>query len=247
VLPLYEQIYITLRNEILAGRFVAGGPLPPEKKLAARFEVSRVTIRRTLEKLEAEDLIDRRHGVGTFAKKDRDASAFSNSLSTFYSHLQDISETKTSKVLKFSWIDTPGFLKSADVDFGAKVLRISRLSRTKSKPVHLFQHYLPECCGRLIKRSDIGSQPLLLMLESHGLKLGETDMSITAAIADIEMADLLDVEVGAPLILCKRLSVDTDGNPVEFFESQTRPDLFEYRIRFGDVKSNGKTFWPEES
>lgn len=245
MLPLYEQIYITLRNEILADRFAADGVLPPEKELAARFDVSRVTIRRTLEKLEADDLVDRRHGVGTFTKKIPEASAFSNSLSSFYSHLKDVSESKTSKILSFAWIDTPGFLKTVHGDFGAKVLRVSRLSRAKKKPVHFFQHYLPQACGSLIKKEDIANKPLLLVLEGHGIKLGETEMSITATLADLGMAETLNVDAGAPLILCKRLSTDVHGQPVEFFESLTRPDLFEYHFRFGENKPNGTTFWPD--
>lgn len=55
-----------LKELIAAGGVAAGGRLPPERELAARFEVSRRSVRRALEALEQAGEVWRRQGAGTF-------------------------------------------------------------------------------------------------------------------------------------------------------------------------------------
>jgi GntR family transcriptional repressor for pyruvate dehydrogenase complex len=56
-----------LQSLISRGRFGADGRLPTERELSEMAGVSRRTVRRALEALEAEGLIWRRQGKGTFA------------------------------------------------------------------------------------------------------------------------------------------------------------------------------------
>ena len=66
VTPLYHQVYLALRQKILNGECDPKIALPGEHQLAAKYGVSRVTVRRTLEALELEGLVSRRRGIGTF-------------------------------------------------------------------------------------------------------------------------------------------------------------------------------------
>ncbi|KAB2838811.1 MAG: winged helix-turn-helix transcriptional regulator, partial [Burkholderiales bacterium] len=52
--PMYHQIYLVLREQILEGRFDPDQPLPSEHQLSAHFGVSRVTLRGALDRLETE-------------------------------------------------------------------------------------------------------------------------------------------------------------------------------------------------
>jgi DNA-binding FadR family transcriptional regulator len=54
-----------LRNEILAGRLVAGSRLPSERELSLALGVNRLTLRAALARLEAMGLVTTRHGSGT--------------------------------------------------------------------------------------------------------------------------------------------------------------------------------------
>jgi GntR family transcriptional repressor for pyruvate dehydrogenase complex len=54
-----------LRNEILAGRLVAGSRLPSERELSVALGVNRLTLRAALARLEAMGLVTTRHGSGT--------------------------------------------------------------------------------------------------------------------------------------------------------------------------------------
>jgi GntR family transcriptional regulator len=64
--PLSVQVYTTLRAEIVGGRYAAGAQLPTEEELAAKFGVSRVTVREALRLLQGELLIEARQGRGRF-------------------------------------------------------------------------------------------------------------------------------------------------------------------------------------
>ena len=65
VVPLYHQIYVVLRQQIVEGRF-GQGPLPGEIDLAKQFHASRVTMRRVFDRLVQEGLVRRHRGLGTF-------------------------------------------------------------------------------------------------------------------------------------------------------------------------------------
>ena len=63
---LAEEIADRIRELILDGTLPADKPLPGERQLAARFGVSRGSVRDALRVLETIGLIETRHGQGTF-------------------------------------------------------------------------------------------------------------------------------------------------------------------------------------
>ena len=68
--PKHRAISEQLLNEIAAGKYAPSGRLPTEMQLVKRFQVSRPTVSRALRDLEAEGLIVRRPGSGTFVRED---------------------------------------------------------------------------------------------------------------------------------------------------------------------------------
>lgn len=64
--PLYEKVKLALRSDIESGKLPVGTMLPSTKDLAAQFSVSIITVRRALEDLTRENLLERVVGVGTF-------------------------------------------------------------------------------------------------------------------------------------------------------------------------------------
>src|SRR5690606_36607359 len=64
--PLYVQVREFLRESIMSGKLPAGTRLPASRQLARDLGVSRVTIETAYADLEAEGLIVRRTGSGSF-------------------------------------------------------------------------------------------------------------------------------------------------------------------------------------
>ena len=71
----HETVSQELRVEIVAGAFAPSGKLPSEAQLVERFGVSRPTVARALRDLQAEGLIERRAGAGTFVLGDSPTDA----------------------------------------------------------------------------------------------------------------------------------------------------------------------------
>ena len=69
--PLYEQIYDSIKTEILKGKLMPGDALPSIRQLAQDLKISVITIKRAYLELEQDKLIITRPGKGCFVA-DRD-------------------------------------------------------------------------------------------------------------------------------------------------------------------------------
>lgn len=67
--PIYLQLATEFRRSIDVGLWRVGEQIPPLEELMRTYEVSRMTIRNALEILEAEQLITRSRGKGTFVER----------------------------------------------------------------------------------------------------------------------------------------------------------------------------------
>ncbi|WP_171052704.1 FadR/GntR family transcriptional regulator [Ruegeria sediminis] len=66
-----DQAYAYLFHQITSGVYAEGEALPSENELCALFGISRPVIRKALEKLREDDLIESRRGAGSFVKRRR--------------------------------------------------------------------------------------------------------------------------------------------------------------------------------
>jgi DNA-binding LacI/PurR family transcriptional regulator len=66
--PIHKQLYQILREPIISGAYGSGTKLPTEAELTKVYDVSRITVRRALQELAAEGLVEGRKGQGTFVR-----------------------------------------------------------------------------------------------------------------------------------------------------------------------------------
>lgn len=76
--PLYEQIYNYVINEIRGGKLKPGDRVPSEKELSNQFHVSRITSKKALEKLTTDQVVERMRGKGSFVAPQIDAGRLEN-------------------------------------------------------------------------------------------------------------------------------------------------------------------------
>lgn len=67
---LYEQVIEQLRAYAIDAGLKSGDKLPPERELADRLGVSRVSIKQAIVALEVQGLLEVRHGGGTYLRRD---------------------------------------------------------------------------------------------------------------------------------------------------------------------------------
>ncbi|WP_066192159.1 MULTISPECIES: GntR family transcriptional regulator [Gracilibacillus] len=71
---LYEQVYESLKQDILSLKYNIGEKIPSEQEIADAFSVSRITSKRALEKLVQEGFVKRQRGKGTFVLKTNESA-----------------------------------------------------------------------------------------------------------------------------------------------------------------------------
>ncbi len=228
VVPLYHQIYLILREQILEGRFETV-PLPGELVLADQFKVSRVTMRRALQDLVKEGLIARGRGKGTFVKPRKEAgdvnfSAIGQAVSPHEGGIL-VDVLDVARVVAYS--DIADILCLPPKEQAHKIVR---LISTKGQPLGHLTTYIPESVSRTFGRRELQVRSIADLLADSGVDLGSVAQTMSAKLADSSVATALESPVGAPLVALNRVLYATNGRPVCVTRALYRPDRYECRL-----------------
>ncbi|MGR3742594.1 MAG: GntR family transcriptional regulator [Pseudooceanicola nanhaiensis] len=242
--PMYHRIYLVLREQILAHRFDPGQPMPSELDLAQAYSVSRVTVRKTLDHLEAEGLILRQRGRGTFARPPGGTSAVQADISGLMENLLAMGLKTTVKVLDFDYVPMPpDVARDMGQPAGTVAQRALRLRSLKGKPFSYSLTYVREDIGRTFQAADLERTLLLRLFEAAGVEIAGAEQRVSASAADHIVAEALGVDVGAPLLAIKRVVRDRDGSAVERIRTLYRPDMYEFELNLTLGDGPDGTVW----
>lgn len=240
-LPRYHQIYLILREQLAEGRFEAGRPMPGEMEFAARFGVSRVTVRAAMQRLERDGLILRQRGSGTFAKPpppQRQKARLRANLGGVLENLLSMGLRTSARVIELETIPAPSDVAAKlQLAAGDLVQKSVRVRGYRNVPLAHITAFVPQGIARKFGRKELASKPMLALLEEAGVKVDTADQTISARLADHAVALALEVSIGAPLLAVERVIYDIDGRAVQFLRGAYRPDRYEYRMhltRTGD-------------
>src|SRR5437660_12084425 len=154
-LPRYHRIADALRQRIREGEWVPGAPLPNQRRLARDFGVTLMTLRQALELLERDDLITRRHGLGTFvAAPSIDYDILQ--LRRFAGDLSAKGEHVATRLLGTRFATADRRLAVALRLAGRpRVLVLERLRLVAEHPMSLQRSFLPSPLGDEVIRADL--------------------------------------------------------------------------------------------
>ncbi|MEZ5563719.1 MAG: GntR family transcriptional regulator [Gammaproteobacteria bacterium] len=229
VTPLYHQVYLALRQKILSGECDPHTALPGEHQLAAQYGVSRVTVRRTLEALELEGLVNRRRGVGTFPVEQAAERQERYNIGGLTEQAGQQAGQAQATTVSIDVIPTP---PEVALHLGSSLAEVTRVVRRRAignEPYTLMHAWLPQSVATALGPRALQSDSLPMALEQSGIELTRAEHMITATIADDQAASQLKIPVGAPLIAMRTLFSDADDTPVALIEALFRPDRYEYR------------------
>ncbi|MBN9425702.1 MAG: GntR family transcriptional regulator [Burkholderiales bacterium] len=240
--PLYHQIYLVLREQIAEGHF-EDGKLPSEVELADTFGVSRITMRKALDRLVAENAITRRRGAGSFVN----APAPARRKERVGGLLEDIINhglVSRAHVLDFGEVvATAEVAELLEVPPGERVLKVSRVRSYQGRPLSYITTYVPREIGAHLKRSRLEHKPMLTLLEEAGVQVTSASQVLSARLADTKVAPLLEVDIGAPLLFVQRVVRGVQGGPVQLLWGLYRPDLYEYRMELSRAEGDKANIW----
>ena len=252
-LPKYHQIYLVLREQLLEGRFDHG--LPGEMALMAQFSVARVTVRRALAQLADEGLIRREPGRGTrvVPVHERGGLAVATSegavpqqarLTGLLENLVTMGLRTTVEVLSVAHVPAPPEVALAlQMPAGGRVQKAERVRSTQDGPLSFITTWVPDAIASGFGPRELAQKPILVLLEDSGVKVGRAEQTISARLADAEVARHLDIAVGSALLAVRRLIYDEDDKPVQWLHGLYRPDRYEYQMQLSRVGSIDAKVW----
>ncbi len=248
-MPKYHQIYLVLREQLHEGRFSQG--VPGELALMQQFGVARVTVRRALERLAAEGLIAREPGRGTRALDPGASHAATYGEGGQRAQLTGLLENLVSMGLKTSVtvLDVEVLAASANVaqalqlKAGDLVQKAVRVRSTKEGPLSHITTYVPADIARQFGRRELAKKPILVLLEESGVTVGRAHQTISARLADVQVAKHLDIAVGSALLAVRRLIYDDQDRPIQWLHGLYRPDRYEYQMELSRVGSIDAKVW----
>jgi len=220
-----------LREAIEQGVYQPGNRLPSEPELIREYGVSRITVRQAFDELEAEGLIMRRHGKGTYVAEPRIEQELIR-LTDFVEDMQQAGQRPSSHVLAFVHEPARPLVASAlHLSNGTEVVRIDRVRLADEQPIAYDSTWLPLRFGELLVGSDLTKETIYHVLEQrYAIPVLSGTFTITAAQATEQQAAILEREPGAPLLVIQRLSYTTKEEPVYFQERYYRPDRVHYHV-----------------
>ena len=246
--PKYHQIYLVLREQLHEGRFTAG--VPGEIALMHEFGVARVTVRRALERLAAERLIRRTPGRGTVplplsprAPVALDGgSADGERVGAWFEGLSNASGASV-KVLSVRVLPCPPMVAQAlHITAGLPVQKAQRVRCVRDGPQSHITTYVPQALAPFGRRQ-LAKKPILMLMEEAGVQIGRATQSVSARLADAEVARHLDVAVGSALLAMQRLVFDRRGQPVQWLLGLYRPDRYEVCVELARVGGVDAKVW----
>jgi GntR family transcriptional regulator len=229
----FRQIADDLRERVALGEFGDQGALDSESALCARYDVSRVTVRRALDTLREQGLVESRQGSGWFAT----GSSFHQrlALGTFRhagSAVAESGRVMTRRVIEFGYRQASPGLASALGLVADDSLHCRSVRTVDGVPLDLVAEWVPASIGGRVSRADATDPGIWASLQRDGYQVASVRQSITAGIANTEDATLLGVEAGAPLLLVRRLALGRDHAPLALSDHRYLAHRFSLEVEF---------------
>jgi len=222
--PLYIQVAKDIRTYILEHNLKAGDALPPERHLCESTGKSRVTVRKALDKLAKDKIVQRKQGAGTFVLPllehlETDLTGFTGNA---LSHGQT---PHALWIMKAYGIPTSEEAKILKISQTEKVVRLGRVRLTNNQPLAIEHAIVPAV---LLPEIEEISESLYQALRTKNNQPVTGTQKVHASLANSTEAGLLSIQENSAVLRIERRSFLKDGTPVELTRSAYRSDRYDF-------------------
>lgn len=228
--PLYFQLQEDIKKDIDNGVYKVNEMIPTEKELQELYAVSRITVRKAIEGLVFEGILQKKQGIGTIVCKRRIAENTA-SLKSFSEKFAEQGFEVGTKVLEVSRIaSSERIARHLKIKPGAEVIYVKRIRLVEEEPIALFSNYLRADLGPT-EFDDYSGSLFELLEEKYNIDIYYSERTIFASETPEEVAELLKVKIGTPIIMVCYNTYDSREEPIEYAEGFYRSDKYEYKIK----------------
>jgi len=239
-LPLHYRITQELREGLRNGQWKSGELFPTDKQLMEKYDVSSTTVRRAIYELVKEGWLERKPGKGTFVKGEMVETL--KRLTGFFEEIKAKGMVPSAQVVKIEEIKVTDQLleevpELKDFDETDLIL-IRKIQEMNGVPVVYLDSYWPQGIGKEIIKHDLSSQGMYEILqEKLGIVMEKADQIISASVADEEIAGILNIAPGEPLLVMRR-TVFSGVKTLEVSINRYRADMYSYRVQLDSSINN---------
>ncbi len=230
-IPLYNQVARDIRKDILSGKYEKSASLGTQADLVKKFDVSLITIRKALQILEKEGLVDIQQGKGTYVKRSNLVDNLENltGISNMMAHYDIATEIQ---VPVLEPVDTPDWLPEDVTEaLGSRCLFIRRVVIVGEKPRAVIEMYLPEKYIGSFSVEEVQRETVYRVYQNKlGVELGRGRQRIEASSAKDAVAQCLGVPEGAPILLIKRKAYSAAGELIEYMLLSYAADAYSFEV-----------------
>lgn len=222
--PLYSQVVEGIKARIESGAYKINSRIPTEPELCEEYGVSRITVRRAVEELEAEGLLIRRQGKGTFVTE-KAAKVAEKAVYSFNEACRAMGKEASTRVIgarteKATAEDMAGL----NLPENSRVVEIDRVRYADGEAVLLERNHFPMALSYLLESNLKGS--IYELLRTYGVKPSWASKKISLIEADENKASLLGIKEGTSLILVQEVVYDQKDRPLHVSHLYVRGERF---------------------
>lgn len=225
---LYLDVADQIKADILNGKYPVGSLLPTESELEELFEVSKITIRRAIEMLASEELVEKKSGKGTTVLSNRPYNKLSKA-GTFTEYLNASGQNVTKKVLEVQQVLLPN--DSPVVSFlGEDVVEFSRLYLLGDTPYIYFKYYLPSEMAD-VSLQEYNEESMYRLMDQHKIEIYKFEDSFQVVTLTKEEQHILQTNETSGLKRIRK-SISPTGEYVEYSEAIYNTAIHPYVIEY---------------
>lgn len=234
-IPKYYALKKAIIKKIDMEEYASDQPIPSERELIDKYQISRITVRKAIDELVNEGYLYKIQGKGTYVKSDNK----SQDLISITSCTEDVKNLgmNPSKKVILSEIVMADKKRSKNLNITTddSLLKLERVVYADEETLNYTITYLPEKLFPGIEKYDFSKESLYNVLQiKYGVKISRATRTIEAVIARDEVAEILDIDEGMPIILfCAITYGIMNGKevPIENFKCYYRTDKFKFYIQ----------------
>jgi len=230
-LPAYARLRDQIAARIGSGEWEPDQALPSENRLAAEYRLSVGTVRKAIEQLASEGLLERRRGSGTFLRK----PAFDGTLFRFFQireHSRGKPSIPESRLILRAIVDGPHEVCEKLGD--TRLIRIERVRSLGGSPVLFEEIYIPHSRFdgfEALPEQELGPLLYPLYFERFGVLIATATDEVSFGSASPRWARHLGVAEGAPVAIIERMAFDIERRPVEWRQAYGSAQRFRYQAQ----------------